>query len=384
MGMTPRRLGRAAGVLALGLLAACSSGGQAGEQHGPGQTGAVGTAAAAGVGGGVIGEPVVVTLEEDESVLSVSPSGDHLVTVTEPTVPEGQDDWVVEVCVRSGPGYQTAECADGGALARYPRGAAWSADESILAFVYPSNQKVNVVCLLDVATGEVRAVTDPDERVEIPVVLTWLADGRVGFTWATADGTEIRAVDPTVPGAPAETLQSIPEATIDGLFAGGSGLLAEGEIGQEQGVFDLGDGATSPELRVPTARASAVVAVDSIGERITVQRWDTHTALPLAVVETTSGAEVELGETDPARYASAADFAPDDQHLLTLSYVDVHGELAIRDRSMAIVETLTFDRPRDSFYYDGVDWTERGIFLTTSTQGQAQRVSIFPVEPLGS
>lgn len=351
-------------------------------------TGGASSEAADDPGSGIIGEPQVLTLEEGESVLSVSPSGDHLVTVVESTSAEGDgaegEDSAARVCVRSGPDYQTADCSGADGLAGSARGAAWSADESLLAFVHPSSPLGDVVCILDLATGEVRSVTDPDGQAAAPVVLTWLADGRVAFTWARQGGTEIRAVDPTESGAQAQTLQTIPDATIDELFATGPGVLAAGEIGQEKAVFDLGDGTGSPALFAPTPPSSAVVAVDSVGEQITLQRWDTHTALPLVVVRTSTGQEVVLGETDPVRMAVAADFSPDDSHLLTLSYVGVSGELAIRDRDLETVVALELDRPREASEYGGLDWTERGIVLISSTGGHPQRVSVYPVERPGS
>lgn len=382
MSVTLRPLGRAACVLALGLLTACAPGGQQGE-HGAGTMGGAGNATGGGASPGAIGEPLVLTLEDDESVLSVSPSGDSLVTVTQPTTAEGQDARAGDVCVRSGPSYETADCADVGGLERSARGAVWNADESLLAFVHPRSHVLDAVCVLDLATGEVRAVTDLEVPRAVPTVLTWLEDGRVGYT-RTIDGTEIRAVDPAGTGEATETLQSIADATIDNLLAGEAGVLAEGEIGQERGVFDLGDGTNSPQLLAATPRASAVIAVDGVGERFTVQRWDTHTALAPAVIQATSGDVVELGETAPERFAAAADFSPDDEHLLMLSYVGVRGELAIRDRDLEIVATLEFDRPPGSSDFDGVDWTERGIVLTTGTGGHAQRVAVFPVDLLGS
>lgn len=69
-------------------------------------------------------------------------------TFTEPTFTEGADDWVVDVCVRTGADYETADCADGGGLARSPRGAAWSEDESRLAFICSSSHRMDAVCVL--------------------------------------------------------------------------------------------------------------------------------------------------------------------------------------------------------------------------------------------
>lgn len=384
--MTRRLLAPLTCVVALALGAGCTA---APDDDGSGTTSGAWRADgsdrtesdAAGAGDdAVVGDPVTLTLGVEESVFAVSPSGDYLVTVTEPTFDEGDDDWVVDVCVRTGEDYQTAECADGGSLARYPVGADWNEDETLLAYLCASSHKVNAVCVVDVSTGQVRALTDVDGRVERTTVLTWLDDGRIAYSWAQEDGTQIRTVDPAIPEAEPEVLQALGDVEIEQLFAIGDRLLFEGSVGIAKGVYDLDGGSSDPQLLVPLSVFTAVIAADTVGERLALQAWDVHVAMPLTVIDVPTGTEHEIGEVDLERYVAAAAFSGDDQHLLTLSYVDVRGELQILDRDLRVVGTHLFDRTARSHFYRGVDWTDRGIVLVTSTDGQPQTVSVFPVD----
>ena len=75
----------------------------------------------------------------------------------------------------------------------------------------------------------------------------------------------------------------------------------------------------------------------------------------------------------------AADADPDG--LLAVSNLDAgYGELQILDRDLRVVGTHLFDRTPKSQFSRGVDWTDRGIILVTSTDGQPQEVSVFPVD----
>lgn len=329
-------------------------------------------------GDGVLGEPVTLALEEDESVIAVSPSGEHLVTVTEPTVPEGQSDWSVDVCVRSGEDYESADCVDGGELASYPRGAVWNPDETLLAYVYPRTNKLNVVCVLDLATGQVRALTDVDARVERSVSLAWLADGRIAYSWAQEGATQIRTVDPVDPEPDPEVVVTLEAGQVDRLFAAGDRLLFEGAIDRQRGVFELTDRGAA-DLLVPVVVEGAVLAADSAGERLAFQPWDVHVAMPLTVIDVPTGAEHEIGELDVERLTTAAEFSDDDQHLLTLSYVGVRGELQLLDRERAVVATRAFDRVPGTQFSEGVHWTDRGVVLVSTSAGHARHVQIFPV-----
>lgn len=387
--MTPRLL---APVAALALVAGCTAADVgASEGTATGSTGRTGvpdaTESATTDSGsdttaaqpeGVIGDPVTLTLEEDESVIAVSPSGEHLVTVTEPTVPEGQSDWSVDVCVRSGEDYQSADCVDGGELAQYPRGAVWNADETLLAYVYPRTNKLNVVCVLDLATGQVRALTDLDARVERPVALTWLADGRIAYSWSDEGATQIRTVDPAVAGSDPQVLVTLEAGQVDQLFTVGDGLLFEGAIDRQRGVFEV-TGPGTADVLVPVVAEGAVIATDGAGDLLAFQRWDAHVAMPLTLIDVASGAEHEVGELDVERLVVAAEFSDDDQHLLTLSYAGVRGELQLLDREGEVVATRAFDRVPDSQFSGGVHWSDRGVVVVSRSVGQARHVQVFPV-----
>ena len=343
---------------------------------------------------GPIGEPQVVTLGAGESFVAVSPSGEELVTAMEPTVPDGADDWVREFCIRTGPAYAEATCTDTGRYGVGTWGATWNADGSRLAFVQPGSRNSqgvqDVVWVLDLASGAAEPVT-PEEWIADTPDLAWAGDGRLLYTWATDARTELRALDVDGPTGEPETVATLGDVEVRGLFVVDdvpwvAGEVREGESATRAGLYVVSDGASgAPADLRPVLEHSldeSLVGLSQDGARAVVQGWDTHFAVPPEVHDLATGERTRINaDGGPEEAVAAVAFGPDGHdRLVSVSYDGVGTSISLFDEDLDLVGERWIDRAERTYYYNGVDLTDRGITAVSSTDGQPQQVLVFPVE----
>lgn len=315
--------------------------------------------------------PVVTTLDPGEEFVSVSPSGQHLLTVTDGSAPDApRPQW----CFRSDDDDATTSCTDSfsdhGALA-------WSPDESQLAFVQHDRPRPQLpghtqIQVLDVSTGAVRAAYPEDSLVPRAPALTWSAEGLLLHTWPAEENTELRALDPTAEEWVPQVLQDLGDVAVERLERTEETLVFVGDVEGKRGIYDLGDSTGEADLLARFLSSEIVHTGDGTG-RWVAQAQDAHGLVPPVIYTASTGAEVELPGVSGTSAASA--FGPSGK-LATLTLLPEDDTVTVLDEELQVIDEVHLDRPDGATYDNVIAWTGRGVTLVRTFPEGPQQVVV--------
>lgn len=280
-----------------------------------------------------------------------------------------------DLCTRSGPAYGEKWCVRLDDQGAGTWAAAWSDDESEVAFVRAGSQRAgernDVVWVLNLGRRVAAPITPTDAWSPGTPVPFWIGADRLGFLWPTRAGTLVQASDPA--GGAAETLADLGDAELE-LVVGGESPLLFGVQDTRHGLSRLdGDALT---LVLDTGVDSGTSAVSPSAEWAVVSMFDVHSRPPPKLVALADGSERILDAGSDDRYVGDAAFSADSTLLATLAIGDGTTGIELRRvEDLDVISSTQLTVPADTACHSGIAWTHAGLVLPASTDGQPDTVT---------